>query len=186
MAPTITRLICSLALLVSAPMVFFLVMLIGFEVLQLGYSRGEQIVVGSYVISGSFLAGGWVLIWLREIRWTDRRRLGTAGVLIGSVLVAALLSFGFAMVVGEDEAAYYLSGPLWAPLWLFGTALAWRETKAERAERLSAMGLAALPCPSCGYNLAGLRESKCPECGASYTLDQLLAAVQEKARPVGG
>jgi DNA-directed RNA polymerase subunit RPC12/RpoP len=30
-----------------------------------------------------------------------------------------------------------------------------------------------IACPSCGYNLRGLKEAKCPECGAEFTLDQL-------------
>ncbi len=28
-------------------------------------------------------------------------------------------------------------------------------------------------CPQCGYNMRGLTEAKCPECGAVFTLDQL-------------
>jgi hypothetical protein len=31
-------------------------------------------------------------------------------------------------------------------------------------------------CPQCGYSLVGLVEARCPECGAGFTLDQLLAA----------
>ncbi len=28
-------------------------------------------------------------------------------------------------------------------------------------------------CPACGYNMTGLSECRCPECGAAYRLDQL-------------
>lgn len=28
-------------------------------------------------------------------------------------------------------------------------------------------------CPSCGYNLSGLTECRCPECGQTYRIDQL-------------
>src|SRR5438552_13839611 len=31
-----------------------------------------------------------------------------------------------------------------------------------------------VPCPSCGYNLRGLREARCPECGSSFTIEQLV------------
>ena len=30
-----------------------------------------------------------------------------------------------------------------------------------------------LCCPDCGYNMAGLSSTKCPECGAQFTIDQL-------------
>ena len=29
-------------------------------------------------------------------------------------------------------------------------------------------------CPECGYAMVGLSESRCPECGARYTLDELI------------
>jgi hypothetical protein len=29
-------------------------------------------------------------------------------------------------------------------------------------------------CPSCGYRMVGLRESRCPECGSTFTLDELI------------
>jgi membrane protease YdiL (CAAX protease family) len=28
-------------------------------------------------------------------------------------------------------------------------------------------------CPECGYNMHGLKVTKCPECGAEFTIDQL-------------
>lgn len=38
-------------------------------------------------------------------------------------------------------------------------------------------------CPDCGYRLTGLSQCRCPECGASYTLDQLWkAAIIDKDR----
>jgi len=30
-----------------------------------------------------------------------------------------------------------------------------------------------LCCPECGYNMAGLSATKCPECGNEFTIDQL-------------
>lgn len=59
--------------------------------------------------------------------------------------------------------------------WVLATVLIWRETPAERMERISAAGGDAVCCPICGYNMTGLHESRCPECGSKFTLDQLLA-----------
>jgi hypothetical protein len=40
---------------------------------------------------------------------------------------------------------------------------------------LAAFG-STVVCPLCGYNLTGLRQAACPECGDTFTLDQLAAA----------
>ena len=68
-------------------------------------------------------------------------------------------------------------GTAFAPLiWQVGTIVIWRETDAERGERLSKQGAGALACPTCGYNMSGLKGTRCPECGSEFTLDALLAA----------
>jgi len=36
-------------------------------------------------------------------------------------------------------------------------------------------GAADIRCPTCGYRMVGLHESRCPECGTAYTLDELVA-----------
>jgi hypothetical protein len=61
-------------------------------------------------------------------------------------------------------------------LWILATVILWRETPAERLARMAQLSDAGIFCPICGYNLSGLREARCPECGATFTLDQLAAA----------
>lgn len=61
-------------------------------------------------------------------------------------------------------------------VWLISTVFIWRETPAERGDRIHRSTTAAIICPTCGYNLTGLNESRCPECGSGFTLDELLAA----------
>jgi hypothetical protein len=39
--------------------------------------------------------------------------------------------------------------------------------------RAPAVRSKGIPCLKCGYDLTGLREARCPECGSQYTLDQL-------------
>jgi DNA-directed RNA polymerase subunit RPC12/RpoP len=72
---------------------------------------------------------------------------------------------------------FHMFGTILAPLlWLIATVFIWRETPAERGRRVRSAGNAGIACPTCGYNLTGLSESRCPECGNRFTLDELLAA----------
>lgn len=47
-------------------------------------------------------------------------------------------------------------------LWRDGYVKGWRAARNQ-----------APLCPGCGYNLSGLSECRCPECGKKYTLEQL-------------
>jgi DNA-directed RNA polymerase subunit RPC12/RpoP len=59
--------------------------------------------------------------------------------------------------------------------WLAVAVFIWCETPAEPAERIEGSSKSAVACPTCGYNLTGLSEARCPECGTRFTLDELLA-----------
>src|SRR6185295_18227797 len=37
-------------------------------------------------------------------------------------------------------------------------------------------GAVSVHCPRCGYSMSGLDAAACPECGARYTLDELIRA----------
>jgi len=41
-----------------------------------------------------------------------------------------------------------------------------------------------LRCPGCGYNLTGLIENRCPECGGEFDRDRLLALLESGPRPI--
>lgn len=190
MAPTVTRLILSFALVIATPTLLFIVMFLGYEVLEdmLGF-RGlddDIFFICSSLGCVVFFGLGWWLVWRGEVRWTSGRSGKTWAVLCISFLISMCVAIGSALAVPYEGELIgsILGGLVWIVLWLFGTAWAWRETSAERAGRLAAMGVEALPCPSCSYNLSGLRESKCPECGAAFILDQLYAAVDEQRRPM--
>ena len=84
----------------------------------------------------------------------------------------------------DKVGAIVYAGNVFCILWIVASTLAWRETKAERAARLCGRGDRLLPCPKCGYNLTGLRETRCPECGATYTVDELVGALVEQRAPL--
>ena len=61
------------------------------------------------------------------------------------------------------------------------TVIIWRETALERAKRLGEVSESAFACPNCGYNMTGLRQARCPECGTQYSLDELFGMLRERA-----
>lgn len=133
--------------------------------------------LGMWAVVYGFVAVYWILVWRDVVRWTARRKALT--------LVAGLAALGIGTLVGvflysflqaPASIAVLISGGTIPVTWVFATVLIWRETPQERLQRLSAVGVDTLACPICGYNLTGLRESRCPECGAGFTLDQLVAS----------
>lgn len=94
---------------------------------------------------------------------------------VAAALAAALVLGGMGWFADEDVGA--VIGSITAPLaWLAAAVVAWRETDEERAKRLGSVSADQIVCPKCGYSLTGLSESRCPECGAQYTLGELLAS----------
>jgi len=132
--------------------------------------RGENLAAAlSSVATWFVLSVYWLVLWRSSVAWTRFRLYRTAW----SAVFCAGLGVSFA----------YLMAPLWGFLlaaasgagssafgWLGWTAIIWRQTDAEA----EAIETAKVVCPTCGYNLCGLRTTTCPECGASPTLDQLL------------
>ena len=139
----------------------------------------------SGVITWIGVALYWGLIWRSTVKWNGKR-LGlaaTAALLCATcgAIVAGLISLvtrggngGFAMFVATVLAIL---------LWLVATVFLWRETSAERRARVAGTGN-AITCPNCGYNLTGLHESRCPECGTRFTLDELLVAQSTAAADI--
>jgi hypothetical protein len=121
-----------------------------------------------------FVGAYWVLLWRKSIVWTGERRGWTYGALLGALVAATAIGLAMGAIVGSGFGWFMAS--ITAPiLWLVATVLIWRESSAERAARLANSGRDAVVCPTCGYNLTGLREARCPECGTQFTIDQLLA-----------
>jgi DNA-directed RNA polymerase subunit RPC12/RpoP len=137
------------------------------------------------VITWAFVSLYWFLLWRKSVMWTGKRRLLTC--LAAGGLLAGMLFFLFLALATSDSTAmgFHMFGTILAPLlWLIATVFIWRETPAERGRRVRSTGNAGVACPTCGYNLTGLSESRCPECGSRFTLDELMAA--QPAVVVGG
>ena len=181
-----SRLIASILLSVLLFPVAAVVYLITFFVLV--ESRGlvgRREVLG-YVIAGvltwAFVAWYWVFVWRKTVKWNPRR--------IARTLYAALAAAGGGLMAGivtgslAEDFGFFIGTVVPPLLWLAATVLAWRETDAERATRLGAVGRdggGGIPCPTCGYDMTGLRSTRCPECGTEFTLDELIASQPGRA-----
>lgn len=141
--------------------------------------REEYALIWSSLFTGTLVFFYWLGVWRETVRWTSRRRLLTiiaVPAAIGLPLGAMTL---LDMALPSRPELHILAAGLTAiPLWLILTLLIWKETPAERAERVQASAGKALFCPKCNYNMTGLYEARCPECGERFTLDQLMAAQQ--------
>jgi hypothetical protein len=143
-----------------------------------GYANREVfcfLVAG--VVTWLFVAGYWWLLWRASVNWNGWRIGGSAAAIVGSAIVSGLVGVLISAAVdrGNGDFGTFVATVLSILLWLISTVFLWRETPKERSTRLSGAGN-AITCPTCGYNLTGLSESRCPECGTKFTLDQLLAS----------
>jgi hypothetical protein len=114
------------------------------------------------------------------VRWTAQRVVRTGVATAASLAAGALFAMTCTAINRNipPQIAILVGGGIVPIVWVLATVILWRETPVERLARLggAGAGAAAVVCPLCGYNLAGLREARCPECGSAFTLEQLLTA----------
>jgi hypothetical protein len=191
MSRLVSRLLLTVLMLPLASMVYLvaLVYYVRSTRYYYGYSgfamRAQEMAhVCAGLIAWMFVALYWMLLWRETVAWTGRRVAQTAWLVLGAIVAGLIIG---ALTWPLDRYIGSFVGSACAPLlWVVGTIFAWRETPAESAQRLGALASArggggGVVCPGCGYNLTGLREARCPECGTAYTLDELFAAQPSRA-----
>jgi hypothetical protein len=112
----------------------------------------------------------WILV-------RGRRRFSALGCMVTCILAGSLLQLLVTIpshiivsrrpgcMVGMFTAVGLFAG-LFVMTWAFGPGIAllfWWETRKRTAGH----------CPKCGYNLQGLPTMRCPECGRSFTLQEV-------------
>ena len=177
MSRLIAQLLLSMLLFPLAGVLYVVVFVVHEE--TRGWGREEVGFLLAGVVIWAFMAIYWSALWRKGVVWTPQR---TRRTLFSSVIAAFGGLIAGISTAPIDEGFGCFVGSVTAPLlWLVGTVLVWRETAAERADRLARSGADGIVCPTCGYNLTGLKGSRCPECGSEFTLDQLLASQPGKA-----
>ncbi len=117
------------------------------------------------------------LIWRKGVSWTRKRAELTAAALplaaVPAVVVVVLVTS-----LEDVDLAIVFGGITLVASWLILVAFVWRESSGERERRISTTfvcGRVPLACPRCDYDMRGLNQARCPECGTEYTLDGLFA-----------
>jgi fucose permease len=169
MSHLVARILLSIFVIPLAAIVYGVSIIASFEILDL--RSGAKVFLTAGMATWVFVAGYWFLLWRSTVRWTSARVSASAIAVFVSFVGGSLV--GLAMSPVDDEVGYFMASITVPLLWMVLTTLAWRETPAERAARQTPTSVA---CPTCGYNLTGLSETRCPECGTRFTIDQLLAA----------
>jgi hypothetical protein len=174
MSRLIAVILLSILMFPLAVLVFFLTFFT--YLVGASYRREQDGLVLAGFIGCAFVAVYWLALWHKTVNWTPQRRINTILAALGAALAAFAIGFLMGQAMHEDDIEFSIFVmTLIAPLiWVFATILIWRETPDERAARLN-QSASAIVCPTCGYNLTGLSDTRCPECGAQFTLDQLLA-----------
>jgi hypothetical protein len=109
------------------------------------------------------------MVGLPEVGELVRTLLLVAGVWIAAIPITVLLDTKVqradGLIVGTVFAAIATTVGLLV-------TLAYR-TMAGRTVR-DALGAVRVNCPRCGYSMVGLCSSTCPECGTTFTIDQII------------
>jgi hypothetical protein len=111
---------------------------------------------------------GCFLIWKRTITWTPGRRIGVLVIVAASALLVALTTGVAALIDPSDDVILFTL--LSASLIVSSVALCVTARVCYDPPEP-----ARVPCPTCGYDLRGQRECRCPECGQEYALGNLAA-----------
>lgn len=174
MTPIIARLVLAMLLLPFAGIV--LASAFAISVAVLGRPDHEGVLV-AWIVTDGFVVFYWILIWRSAVEWSQRRVVRTLlAVALGAVAAACACAGLRLLASAPIEPSFIFGNVLFPIVFVLTTVLCWRETPAERFARVAARGVDTVACPICGYNMTGLRDAKCPECGAVFTLDQLLTA----------
>jgi hypothetical protein len=180
MSQLIARLILAMLTLPLAGIVFVLGML---PLTQTPGAPPGLAIAAVWALTSIFVFVYWIVLWRRMVQWSRARIIKTYIAIAASCAVSISLFVIIRAVVASipDGPIALLTGGLTPLVFVTTTVFIWRETGEERQARIAARGFETVACLTCGYNLTGLCEARCPECGATFTLEALLAGQRDDA-----
>jgi hypothetical protein len=141
---------------------------------RFGVYPSDELVVGLAVLASGLFIAATAWLWSRKGRW---RALVSPTIYTVCIVVTTTILCLFVDKTIRGDKDFLFSG-----LIMLGTAaimLVWvaRLYRLSRGRPMTNQsdGQVNVQCPNCSYRMVGLRESRCPECGTQYTLDELLA-----------
>lgn len=184
MTPATVRLAAGYSLIPLLPAVFFILMLAFDDLLSLPEKQAAFL---SYITCAIIAVGVWWMIWRRAVVWTPRRQGWTVALTL-LMLITPFSQFIPEFDIQLIDVTIDLSPVFALAAWFAGTGLVWQTRSEEMriASRRAATqsntddpdsdddDLVCVPCGQCDYDLRGLREARCPECGWTTTLDSLV------------
>lgn len=172
--------------MLCAPLVITACVLMVVVLDELSLFRDETLVSLSLSLGPLLMAAGWLVVWFRVIRWTQRRWRGTVllfGMAIAAQAVIAVLAHALITRRVLREPLVGFSNLAVGLISLGLMIRLWTETTMERFARIRDAGADARVCPACRYDMSGLTNLTCPECGTSFTLGQMADEHQRVAAP---
>ncbi len=137
---------------------------------QFGRLRDEHIAV-ALAVAGAGWCGILAVLWSTHRRW--RRLMQTIFVVLGIWIV----TIPMCVLIAETmrDAAFLIAGCIFLSISATIVVIAANAYYATVGRALEDReGRIVVECPNCRYSMVGLENSTCPECGESYTIDQLI------------
>lgn len=142
--------------------------------------RDEHVAIGFLVVLLAW-AGLLYPIWSTYSRKRHIVRTVIACFAIVALAVCTATVFGVSMRTPE----FFIAGTLFLGAAALAVVITAAIHQGSRGRAITVGGVGgaggeggavSVHCPRCGYSMSGLDTSTCPECGARYTLDELIRA----------
>lgn len=159
-----------LSLAAAGAMLAALFLLLGL-VEQVSGRVADAQIAGGLVVAGLAWCGVLAFLWTTYRRW--RYLLSTIFIALGIWIV----TIPICVLIGENvkRPDFLIAGFIVTAVSSTIVVIALNAYRATAGRPLTdRMGEISVVCPACGYSMVGLESCQCPECGAAYTIDQII------------